>query len=249
MNTTQLLSFCAAAALASGCASPKASQTAKAKPEAEKFHQRGWIGGEFKVAHKIWFFGAREEYVAQLPTGLASTNHAGILITALSTNTPAHRAGLREGDLILDCAHRPITTLKAFHRVIDQSPPGQLLALTVWREGRTLDYLVPVGRETYKDWGSFRLGLSLPNFSDLGHFDLWPNPGFDLWALGFEPTPNDRKELGSAEAVYTRACQKGKYLAHEQDWEAWLVIFSVERSREIFSQEPVPAKAEAAESK
>jgi hypothetical protein len=190
-----------------GCASPKANQ---AKQEAEKVHQRGWIGGEFELARKVRLFGSREDYVPLLPPGLASSNRAGILITALSSNSPACQSGLLEGDLILDCAHRPVTTLKAFHRVVDRSEPGKPLPLTIWREGRTFDCAVPVGRETFKRWLTFGAGVGLPNLSDFGHLDLWPNPGFDLWVLGFEPNPNDRKELGSAEAVYSRGCQKGK---------------------------------------
>ena len=240
MRDRIILSLLVAAATA--CASPKTNQ---AKQEAEKVHQRGWIGGEFELARKVRLFGSREDYVSLLPPGLASSNRAGILITALSSNSPACQAGLREGDLILDCAHRPVTTLKAFHRFVDQSEPGKPLPLTIWREGRTFDCAVPVGRETFKRWLTFGAGVGLPNLSDFGHLDLWPNPGFDLWVLGFEPNPNDRKELGSAEAVYSRACQKGKYTASDQDWNCWLVIFKLEHTTQVLSQEPVPAHTAA----
>jgi hypothetical protein len=227
---------------ATGCTSPKANQ---AKPEAEKVHQRGWIGGEFELARKVRLFGSREDYIPLIPPGMTSSNRAGILITALSSNSPACHAGLHEGDLILDCAHRPVTTLKAFHRVVDQSEPGKALPLTIWREGRAFECAVPVGRETFKRWLTLGAGVGLPNLSDFGHLDLWPNPGFDLWVLGFEPNPNDRKELGSAQAVYYRACQKGKYTASDQDWNCWLVIFKLEHTTQVLSQEPVPAHTAA----
>jgi hypothetical protein len=102
-----------------------------------------------------------------------------------------------------------------------------------------------VGREIYKTWGNFTIGLWFPNLSDFGHFDLWPNPGFDLWALGFEPGSDDRKELGSAESIYHRGCRGGKYTPSDTDWNAWLVIFSVSEGKNIESQENVPALSES----
>jgi hypothetical protein len=145
--------------------------------------------------------------------------------------------------LILACAQQPVTTLKAFRRLVDGRAPGSWLPLTAWREGRTFDCNVPVGRETFKRWATFRIGITLPNLSDFGHLDLWPNPGFDLAVLGFEPSADGRKELGSAECIYQRACNRGQYTPSDQDWEAWLAVFGLSREKRIVSQENVPARA------
>jgi hypothetical protein len=237
------LLLCLLAAMVAGCS------TAKPKPEAKTIHERGWIGGEFKLAQSPFrwntMFGTREEYVYELPRGLASSNHAGILITALGSNAPARLAGLREGDLILDFNHQPVTTLKAFHQIVDRMDPGTALPVTAWREGKSFECSVPVGRETYKNWGTFSIGLGLPNLSDFGHFDLWPNPGFDLWALGFEPNSDDRTELASAESIYRRGCSGGKYTPSDPDWKTWLVIFHLSRGKNIESQESVPVASES----
>ncbi len=239
------LSLCLLAVILAGCSTTKTTT----EPEAEKVHERGWIGGEFKLAQKPFrwntMFGTREEYVGALPRGLGSSNRAGILITALGSNAPARLAGLREGDLILDFNHQPVTTLKAFRQLVDRTDPGTALPITAWRDGQSFDCNVPVGRETFKSWGTFAIGIRLPNLPDFGHFDLWPNPGFDLWALGFEPYSDDRTELASAESIYHRACGSGKYTPSDTDWDAWLVIFSLSKGKNIESQENVPVHSAA----
>jgi hypothetical protein len=86
-----LLAGLLAAILASGCASTKTKQ------EAEQMHERGWIGGEFKLARRTSFglvlFGTKDEFIAGLPKEVEKTNRAGLLITALSTNAPRGRRG------------------------------------------------------------------------------------------------------------------------------------------------------------
>jgi hypothetical protein len=235
------LLLCVFAVSLAGCSTSKS----KPKTEAVKTHERGWIGGEFELAQKpfTWrtMFGTREEFVAILPRGLASSNRAGILITALCSNVPAREAGLREGDLILDLGNQPVTTLKAFRRSVDRARPGTSLPVTAWRDGHPFACNVQVGRETFENWGNFTIGIELPNLSNFGHFDLWPNPGFDLWALRFEQASGrgDRTELGSAESIYRRACGGGKYKPSERDWDVWLAIFGVSEGKTIQSQEIV----------
>lgn len=235
-NRAAMALLCLAAMLLAGCS------TTKSKPEAEKVHQRGWIGGEFKLARKFsaWnvIFGTRDEFIATLPRGLSSSNRAGILVTAAGGNAPVRQAGLREGDLILALNRQPVTTLKAFRQVVDRTEPGTSLPIAAWRDGKTFECNVAVGRETFKNWGAIRMGIGLPNLSPL---DLWPDPGFDLGVLGFEQSPGDRKEIGSAEEIYFRACDN-KHTPSDQDWNVWLAIFSVARGKNILSQESVPAR-------
>lgn len=231
--------LCLFAILLAGCS------TTKSKPEAEKVHQRGWIGGEFKLARKFsaWnvIFGTRDEFIPTLPHGLSSSNRAGILVAALSSNAPVRQAGLREGDLILALNRQPVTTLKAFRQTVDRAEPGTSLPIAAWRDGKTFECNVVVGRETFKNWGAVRMGIGFPNLSNLGPLDLWPDPGFDLGVLGFERSPGDRKEIGSAEEIYYRACDN-KHAPSDQDWNVWLAIFSVARGKNILSQENVPAR-------
>jgi len=195
-------------------------------------HQRGWIGGQFKLAETPRFFGS-DSAIEAFPK-LASGQKAGIVITQLSSNTPAQRAGLRAGDLILALDGQPATRLQPFREAIDRATPGQSLTLKFWREGTILDGRVTVGRETFRYLGT--LAFALPPI--LHPPDLWPDPDFSLVALGLRHIPK-RTELGSGEMTYRRACNPKDHPT-DQEWQAWLAIISVTKGKTILSQENVP---------
>jgi hypothetical protein len=225
-----LLSLSLIAAVMAGCAGDKA----KSKPQAARGHERGWIGGEYELASRPHIFPVD----LALPASLPSSNHAGLLITALSTNTPAWDAGLRESDLVVDLDHQPVTTMKAYRKVVDRSPPGTNLTATIWREGKTLDCDIVVGREKFTKNVSFGLGLPFYGGTDLGRLDLWPNPGFSLgFIIGFEPYSEYREELWSPKGNYYRALTGTNYTSNDTDWSAWLVILWSTQGRTIHSQE------------
>jgi hypothetical protein len=191
-----------------------------AKPKEKPVHQRGWLGGEYKK-------------VSRFPEPLRAERKAAILVTALSSNTPARLAGVREGDLILELDHTSMTRLKDFRVIIDRTQPGTSLPVKVYRNGASIDYQIVVGRETFRHCGMLAIGWPPIMRSP----DLWPNPDFSLIALGYE-TEHGRTELGSVEQSYYRNCNPNHH-PWDGDWDAWLVIFRLMKSKEIVSQEIV----------
>lgn len=198
-------------------------------------HQRGWIGGEYKLVrrHLNWFMS--EESVVAFPKSLTTNEKKGLLITALSTNTPAYLAGLREGDLILELDHSGITSLKEFRRKIDQMKPGSPLAIRAFRNEAAGDYDITVGRETYNHQGIFAVSL-LPIVRQP---DLKFNPGFSLIALGLSWDTGKRAELGSPEQVFRRNCSPKGVDVSNSHWRAWLAMLFIEHTHQIQSQEIV----------
>ena len=80
---------------------------------------------------------------------------------------------------------------------------------------------IPVGRETYKKGGV--LTVVMPTV--VHGWDLWPNPGFSLVVLGYEPhlqTPDAR----------------GKD-TYAPEWSTWVGILEVSCGRRIISRETV----------
>ena len=223
-----VLLFASASCLASENSVPRDKD--KKPPE----HHRGWIGGEYRLARRHWSWFDTTDAVLAFPNALTNTQK-GLLITALSTNTPAYIAGLREADLILELDHEKISSLAAFRRKIDRAKPGSTLALRAYRHGEVQEYNVTVGRETFRDNGAFGLAF----FFDLPVPSLKFNPSFSLVALGLSREGDKRTELGSTEEIFRRENVKNH---HPSDtcWRAWAGPLFAVRSREIQAQEIVP---------
>ncbi len=71
---------------------------------------------------------------------------AGI-VTGLTSKSPAGRAGLADGDVIMKVGERELTDSRALARLTVQAQPGETISLTVWRDGRPL--VLPV---TVAEW-------------------------------------------------------------------------------------------------
>ena len=174
--------------------------------------QRGWIGGEYKEA---------------------AAGSSGILITRLSTNAPAARSGLREGDLILRVDGAPVKNLRAFWKAIDAASPGQRLSLKVLREGADLEGAVVAGKEVFKPNRSLTAGVLLSR-----EWDLWPNPEFSLVAFGYN-RQDRRIDLDSPESRFELAKRDGqppRGLRSREGWEVWLPVCSFSSRKRILAQ-------------
>jgi len=157
--------------------------------------------------------------------------HGGILITRLQTNAPAARSGLREGDMIGQIDGQTVNTLPHFRHSIDDSRPGKSLALTIFRDGKTIQDNVIVGRELFKADHAIAIGLLFAH-----EFDPWPNPDFSLVALGFK-RQHQRVDLDSPESRFERSFHAADGSLHSREgWEVWLPVASFSSRKTIVSQ-------------
>src|ERR1041384_5892895 len=125
----------------------------------EKVFERGWIGGDYKFAHVRHQMVNARGTVNAFPSALLPSYKAGLLLTSLSTNTPAQIGGLQEGDLIVAIDQQPVTSLGDFRHIVDASPPGSRRTIRTFREGRLIDSTVLVGPERFKRQGEFVIAL------------------------------------------------------------------------------------------
>ncbi|MGA2751460.1 MAG: PDZ domain-containing protein [Verrucomicrobiota bacterium] len=242
MNTLIRLPIAVAAVLLAGCASHH--------PKEKPVHEQGWIGGRYKCAKPRatvanWLFGG-DHLIYYYPPGLEESQKSGIFATELGTNTPAYRAGLRAGDLILELDHRPVTDLMSFRSAICAARPGASLPVKAWRDGQTEEYEIIVGRETFRHRGTLMVGLGLPipGFWDPPH--LVPTreaPSVSLVAAGWEQNDKTPVDFNSVEQRYRHSCNpKDKPQGDDEEWRCWLAIFQVSKGKTILGQEPVAAK-------
>ncbi len=105
--------------------------------------ERGWLG----VA------------VQDLPTPEEGVRRAGapaprgVLVAGVERGSPAARAGLRQGDLVLSINGDRVDTSRALVRTIAAVAPGQTVQLSILREGRPSDVPVQVGRRPVQPQG------------------------------------------------------------------------------------------------
>lgn len=70
----------------------------------------------------------------------------GALVQSVSEGSPAARAGLREGDVIVEFDGEPIRTVEDLFAAIRQRDPGQTVELTIVRDGKRQTLEVTLGR-------------------------------------------------------------------------------------------------------
>jgi serine protease Do len=85
--------------------------------------ERGWIGVSIQPV------------TPELAEGLGLKEPKGALVAEVQPGSPAEAAGVRQGDVILDFAGKPIGELRDLTRGVAASEIGASQTLTVWRGG------------------------------------------------------------------------------------------------------------------
>ena len=70
----------------------------------------------------------------------------GILISQIMDDSPAFKAGLQQGDVIISFQGKPVDTVGRFRNFVALSAPKSTKKLTVLRDGKRLDVSVNIGR-------------------------------------------------------------------------------------------------------
>jgi serine protease Do len=86
----------------------------------------------------------------------------GVVVTGVSENSPAAKAGLAGGDIITDFRGQRVEGTLMLARLVRETPPGRTVKLSVWRDGRSRDMSVEIGRASNLLSGN----LLPPDFQD-----------------------------------------------------------------------------------
>ncbi len=106
-----------------------------ARPVIEKLRrdgrvERGWLGVS----------------VQDLASETGRASRRGVLVAGVERGSPASRAGLRQGDVVVAVNGDRVETSRALVRAVAAAPPGQTVRLTILRDGRERELPVQVGR-------------------------------------------------------------------------------------------------------
>jgi serine protease Do len=86
--------------------------------------ERGWLGVQVQEL--------TPEIAGSL--GLAKDDPKGALVAVVQPNSPAAKAGVRQGDVIQGFNGKPVEKLRDLPRLVAEMPAGKQVDLTVWRD-------------------------------------------------------------------------------------------------------------------
>jgi serine protease Do len=69
----------------------------------------------------------------------------GIEVAHVEENSPAAKAGLKEGDVVLEYNGTAVQGMEQFVRLVKETPAGHQVKLAIWRNGAAQDVMVTVG--------------------------------------------------------------------------------------------------------
>ena len=96
---------------------------------------RGYIGVEGREVNQVM---ARLLNVDQL---------SGVLVSAISKNSPASNAGIEINDLIVEINGTPISNFRYALDIVADTRPGMKLPFKVIRQGKSLEIMVTIGED------------------------------------------------------------------------------------------------------
>ncbi len=90
------------------------------------FVERGWLGLKIQPG------------TADMAQSLGLEDNQGVMVAQVSENSPAAKAGIEPGDMVLKFAGQPIDNTKNLSRMAAETPIGQSVTLEIWRQRQIL---------------------------------------------------------------------------------------------------------------
>nr|WP_237754341.1 DegQ family serine endoprotease [Geobacter sp. OR-1] len=100
---------------------------------------RGWLGVQTQVV------------TPEIAKAFGMEGEKGALVADVIKDTPAEKAGLKNGDIITEIDGKPVREANELSRIVAATPPGKAVKLKLFREGK--EKVVEVSLERRKDDG------------------------------------------------------------------------------------------------
>jgi serine protease Do len=96
--------------------------------------RRGWLGVRIQVVTQ------------EIADSLGMKEAIGALVADVNENRPAQKAGLKDGDVIIEFNGIKIDTMRKLPKVVGEAPVGKAANIKIWRDKKVLSKTVVLGR-------------------------------------------------------------------------------------------------------
>ncbi len=86
-----------------------------------------------------------QDVTPELAKQFGLSQGGGVLVGEVSPDTPAAKAGLKKGDIILKLNGQTVDSRNSLQVQISQTPPDTPVKMEIWRDGKTQDFTVKLG--------------------------------------------------------------------------------------------------------
>jgi serine protease Do len=174
----------------------------------------------------------------------------GVLVSSVSEDGPAAKAGIKEGDVVLEFNGIPVQGTVQFQRMVSETPPGRQVKLTIWRNGAQQTVTATIGERK----GAFTsVGpddghawtFDMPNMQNLPrmpelsvpHFEtITPTPALGIYGEPLGENDQLAEFFGVTDGVLVRSVRKGS-AAEKAGIKAGDVITKVDENKVTTSGE------------
>jgi serine protease Do len=168
----------------------------------------------------------------------------GVLVSSVAEDGPAAKAGVKEGDVVLEFNGTPVQGTVQFQRMVGETPVGRQVKLTIWRNGASQTLTATIGErkgggmvammpESGKSWSFDMPDMpNMPRMPELNipHFEaISPNPALGIYGEPLGENDQLAEFFGVSDGVLVRSVRKGS-AAEKAGIKAGDVITKVDES-------------------
>lgn len=147
----------------------------------------------------------------------------GVLVSSVAEDGPAAKAGIKDGDVVLEFNGMPVAGTVQFQRMVSETPPGRQVKLTIWRSGAAQTVTATIGErknaiativpDEGRGW-SFDMP-NMPNMPRMPELNIprmetfSPNPALGIYGEPLGETEQLAEYFGVTDGVLVRSVRKG----------------------------------------
>ncbi len=115
--------------------------------------KRGWLGVRIQTVTK------------EIAESLGLKDDIGALVSDVNKGSPADKAGLEPGDIIIEFNGKKVKTMRDLPRLVGEAPVGKAATLKIWRDKKEITKTVVLGR--LEDTAEFKQKIPTSNKEQL----------------------------------------------------------------------------------